>query len=213
MPEYLDIETWHRRDLYNFFRNYQNPYFNICTRVEITKLSESVIAREDASLYLAYHYFVLRAANETEPFHYRLEGDRIIIYETINGGTTVLLANETFTYAYFNYYPDFTRFVRETSASIDKVKAEGSLKPTMRYDLMFFTTLPWISFTSFAHARTPGRGESVPRIAFGKFVKENERIYLPISVEVHHALMDGLHVGNFLMRLEEMLDNPTQWMS
>lgn len=213
MPEYLDIERWHRRDLYDFFRNYQNPYFNVCTRIDITKLIEAVRERKDVGLSLAYHYFALRAANEIEPFHYRLEDDRIVIYEVINGGTTVLLPNETFTYAYFNYYQEFDRFMSEASASIEKVRAEGSLKPTMRYDLIFFTTLPWISFTSFAHARTPGRGESVSRIAFGKFIKEGERTFLPISVEVHHALMDGLHVGRFMMRLEEMLADPTQWMS
>ena len=212
MPEYLDVESWHRRDLYNFFRNYQNPYFNVCTRIDITKLAAAVRARLDVGLSLAYHYFALRAANETEPFHYRLEDDRIVIYEVVNGGTTVLLPNETFTYAYFNYYPEFDRFTSEASAAIEKVRAEGSLKPTMRYDLIFFTTLPWISFTSFAHARTPGRGESVPRIAFGKFIKEGEHTLLPISVEVHHALMDGLHVGRFMMRLEEMLANPEHYM-
>jgi chloramphenicol O-acetyltransferase type A len=72
--------------------------------------------------------------------------------------------------------------------------------------------LPWVSFTSFAHARTPGRGESVPRIAFGKFSIENEQTMLPISVEVHHALMDGLHVGRFLNRFQEMLMEPENYL-
>src|SRR6185295_12861873 len=213
MPEYLDVESWHRRDLYNFFRNYQNPYFNVCTRIDITKLIEAVRAREAMSLSLAYHYFALRAANETEPFHYRLEDDRIVIYEVINAGTTVLLPNETFTYAYFNYYPEFERFNSEASAAIEKVRASGSLKPTMRYDLIFFTTLPWISFTSFAHARTPGRGESIPRIAFGKFLRNGDLIHLPISVEVHHALMDGLHVGRFFTSMEQALANPEDYLT
>jgi len=52
----------------------------------------------------------------------------------------------------------------------------------------------------------------VPRIAFGKFTSENERTRLPISIEVHHALMDGLHVGRFLARLEEMLMEPGNYL-
>src|SRR2546430_15375409 len=103
MPEYLDVESWHRRDLYNFFRNYQNPYFNICTRIEITKLIEAVRQREGVSLSLAYHYFALRAANETEPFHYRLENDRIVFLAVINGRTMVLLSNVTFTLPELTY--------------------------------------------------------------------------------------------------------------
>jgi len=82
----------------------------------------------------------------------------------------------------------------------------------MRDDLIYFTTLPWVSFTSFAHARKRGRGDSVPRIAFGKFLRESERTLLPISVEVHHALMDGLHVGRYLTRLEEALLEPENYL-
>jgi chloramphenicol O-acetyltransferase type A len=214
MPKYLDLETWPRRDLFEFFRGYQNPYFNICTRLDITQLMGVLRDRPGVSISLAYHYFALRIANEIEPFHYRLEGDdSVIIHGVINGGTTVLLPNETFTYAYFDYHEDFHQFITEAGEAIEKVRAEGSLKPTMRYDLIYFTTLPWVSFTSFAHARTPGRGESIPRIAFGKFLRDGDRIHLPISVEVHHALMDGLHVGRFFISLEEALAKPERYLT
>jgi len=212
MPYSLDLNSWHRRELFEFFRGYANPYFNICTRLDVTKLMELLRARPGVSVSLAYHYFALRIANEIEPFHYRLKDDEVIVHDVINGGTTVLLPSETFTYAYFNYQEDFNQFVIEAAEAINKVRAEGALKPTMRYDLIYFTTLPWISFTSFAHARTPGRGESIPRIAFGKFFKEDGRRLLPISVEVHHALMDGLHVGRFITRMEEELSHPENYV-
>jgi chloramphenicol O-acetyltransferase type A len=213
MPKHLDLDSWPRRGLFEFFRGYQNPYFNVCTRLDVTSLLEMLRHSDSRNVSLAYHYFALRVANEIEPFHYRLEDDGVLIYEVINGGTTVLLPNETFTYAYFNYDSNFETFVSQAAAAIEKARAEGSLKPTMRYDLIFFTTLPWISFSSFAHARTPGRGESIPRIAFGKFVEENGRTFLPISVEVHHALMDGLHVGRYLMRMEELLAQPADHLT
>jgi len=73
--------------------------------------------------------------------------------------------------------------------------------------------LPWISFTSFSHARNWGREDSVPKIAFGKFLKENQRTLLPFSVEVHHALMDGLHVGRYLSWLEEALTNAQAYIA
>jgi chloramphenicol O-acetyltransferase type A len=31
---------------------------------------------------------------------------------------------------------------------------------------------------------------------------------MPVSVEVHHALMDGLHVGRYFERLEGYLSDP-----
>jgi len=126
----------------------------------------------------------------------------------------VLLPNESFAYAYFDYHHDFDKFVAEMSKAVDDVRNDtGPLKPTMRDDVIYHTTLPWISFTSFAHARTPGRGDSVPRFVFGKFTEENGRTMMPFSVEVHHALMDGLHVGRFLARFEEFLADPESFLS
>jgi len=212
MSKYLDIENWARRYLFEFFRGYEKPHFNICTRIDVTRLLNLLRDRPGVSVSLAYLYFALRVANEIEPFHYRLKDGKVIVVDVINGGTTVLLPNESFSYAYFDYQEDFEKFVLGGTQSIERVQAEGLLKPTMRDDLIYFTVLPWVSFTSFAHARTPGRGESVPRIAFGKFTNESERTALPISVEVHHALMDGLHVGRYLTRLEEMLMQPENYL-
>ena len=212
MAKELDVTSWARRDLFEFFRDYDNPYFNICARVEVTRLLEVLRDRPGVGVSLAYHYFALRVANEIEPFRFRLKDGKVIVHDVINGGTTVMLPNESFSYAYFAYQEDFEKFSSEAEQAIKRVQAQGSLKPTMRDDLIYFTTLPWVSFTSFAHARNRGRGDSVPRIAFGKFMKENERTMLPISVEVHHALMDGLHAGRYLIRFEEMLMKPETYL-
>ena len=36
---------------------------------------------------------------------------------------------------------------------------------------------------------------------------------MPFSVEVHHALLDGLHVGRFLARFEAALAAPEAFVS
>jgi chloramphenicol O-acetyltransferase type A len=209
VAEYLNLANWSRRELFEFFIGYSNPYFNVCAQVDVTNLVALVRECPGVRISLALHYFALRVANEIEPFRYRLKDEKVFVYDVINGGTTVLLPNESFAYAYFDYQPDFEKFVADAARAVDNIRnGSGPLKPSMRDDLIYFTSLPWISFTSFAHARTGGRGESIPRIVFGKFSKQNERLMLPISVEVHHALMDGIHVGRFLTRLEEVLAKP-----
>ena len=208
MPTYLDVSSWPRRDLFEFFRTYENPYFNICTQIEVTKVLELLKGRPEVSASLTYHYFALRVANEIEPFKYRLRDDQVIIHDVIHGGTTVLLPNESFTFAYFDYQQKFDNFMRDAQASVKAVRAGVPFRPLDGDDRIHFTVLPWVSFTSFAHARNKTRAVSVPKIAFGKFLRQNERTFLPISVEVHHAMMDGLHVGRFMNRLEEMFAAP-----
>ena len=46
---------------------------------------------------------------------------------------------------------------------------------------------------------------------FVKFIKENERTLMSFPVELHHSLMDGLHVGlyiAYIARIEKMLAQP-----
>ena len=213
MATYLDVTSWARRDLFEFFRGYDNPYFNVCARLDVTALLTLLGARPGVSVSLTYHYFALRVANETEPFRYRLSDGRVLVHEVIHGGTTVLLPNESFAFAYFGYEEDFGKFIGAAQRAVNLLRTGGDVfRPQANDDMIHFTTLPWVAFTSFAHARNWRTGDSVPKIAFGKFTKENGRVRLPISVEVHHALMDGLHVGRYLARLEEALAEPETYL-
>jgi chloramphenicol O-acetyltransferase type A len=213
MAKYLDLATWKRRQLYEFFIDYAQPHFNVCTRLDVTNL-RTIVRQRKIKFSLAIHYFGLRIANELEPFRYRLKDGGVFVYDVIDGGTTVLLPNETFSYAYFGYKRDFQQFIEEMSNAVDQVRnGTGELKPTMRDDVIYHTTLPWISFTSFSHARTPGRGMSIPRFVFGKFVEEQGRLMMPFSVEVHHALMDGIDVGRYLNNFEQALADPAAFIN
>jgi len=210
MAHYLDIASWARREVFEFFRGFDKPYFNICTRVDVTRLVELLRARSGTSVSMAYHYFALRVANEIEPFRYRLRADKVFVHDVLHGGTTVFLPNEAFTLAYFDYVADFAKFVSTAGQAIEQARSgDGAFRPRNDDDgRIHFTVLPWTSFTSFSHARNWSTEDSIPKIAFGKFTRDNQRILLPISVEVHHALMDGFTVGRYLSHLEEMLSHP-----
>lgn len=213
MPTYLDVDQWARRDLFKFFVNFDNPYFNICAHLDITKLVEALRRAPNFSVSLSFHYLALRVANEIEPFRYRLRDGKVLVHDAIHGGTIVLLPSESFNFAYFNYYENFEQFMAEAQTSVDEAQTGNHpFNPDPGDDRIHFTILPWVSFTSFAHARNWGREDSVPKIAFGKFTTANNRTSLPISVEVHHALMDGLHVGRFISRMEALLDAPESFL-
>jgi len=213
MSHYLELANWNRRDVFEFFRNFDKPYFNLCTNLDITELRRA-LRSSGLSISLANHYFALRVANDLEPFRYRLRSGRVFVHDVIHGGTTVLMKDGKFTLAYFDYQEDFGGFMDHASRAVDEVLAgDGAFTPLPDDGRIHFTTIPWVSFTSFSHARNWGREDSVPKIAFGKFVDEKERTLLPISVEVHHALVDGLHVGQYLEQLQIALTNAKQFIS
>ena len=211
MPRYLDIATWPRRDTFEFFRGYDKPFFNVGTSLDVTNLVGEIKQRPGFSLSLAYHYFALRVVNEIEPFRYRLRGDQVLVHDVIHGGTTLLLPNETFIMAYFDYQEDFGQFMHDAMKTIEAQRAAGAFDPRPEDDRIHFSVLPWISFTSFSHARNWGREDSVPKMAFGKISEVNGRRMMPFSVEVHHAMMDGITVGRYLDRLQQALLHPAEY--
>lgn len=214
MTKYLEVANWSRREVFEFFRDFDKPYFNICVRLDVTRLLSHQRRQPQPNVSLAYHYFALRMANEIEPFRYRLRAGKVVVHDVIHGGTTVLLPNGSFVFAYFDYHSDFEEFVSEARQAVDQARSAGTFRPRGDDDArVHFTTLPWVSFTSFSHARNWGREDSVPKVAFGKFAQENDRALLPISVEVHHALVDGSDVGQYLNRLEEALTRPEEYIS
>ena len=210
MPEYLDIETWTRRSHFDLFKTYDNPYFNIGTSVDVTPLLNLTRANKNISFFIAYHFLSIKAANEVEPFRYRLQGERVLVYERIHAGTIILLPDESFTFAYFDYDENFEAFHTNAKATIDRALTGGPRldERASRDDLIHHSVVPWITFTSVSHARKRGQDDSVPKIAFGKYGLVGDRVMMPVSVEVHHALMDGLHVGRYLSRFETYLADP-----
>ncbi|SDK18202.1 Chloramphenicol acetyltransferase [Pedobacter sp. ok626] len=48
--------------------------------------------------------------------------------------------------------------------------------------------------------------DSVPKISFGKLTEINGKREMSVSIHVHHALMDGYHVGKFIEAFQELMN-------
>ena len=70
------------------------------------------------------------------------------------------------------------------------------------------TPIPWVSFTGLKHPMPLHPADSVPRFAWGKFFQDGGRLKMPLDMQGHHALMDGLHVGRLYQRVQGLLDEP-----
>ena len=214
MPRYLDLDSWPRRAAFDYFSRFDKPYFNVCTRIDMAALKVAV-AGSGGGISLACSYLALRLANASEPFRLRLESGRVRVYDSVQGSTTVLRDDESIAFAYLDLGTDWHGFVASAGASIAAAR-----DPQSRFDprlddpaLIHLTTLPWVHFTSFSHARNWGREDSVPKLAFGRLAAEGDRLWMPLSVEVHHGLMDGLHVGRFIEAFEAAAAAPAGWLS
>jgi chloramphenicol O-acetyltransferase type A len=209
MPEYLDTEAWSRRHLFRLFKDYDDPFVNVCADVDVTPLLAFARGR-GLSLFVTYHFLSTKTANELEPFRYRLRGERVLVHERVDAGAIVLLADDSFTFVYFDFEGEFRNFHERARAAVEQARLEPPPLNARadRDDLIYHSVIPWVSFTSISHARDSRRQSGIPKITFGKYREAGGRVLMPVSVEVHHALMDGLHVGRFFERLESYFKDP-----
>ena len=205
MPKYIDLRSWKRADQFHFFKDFDKPVFNITADVDVTR-TLGLCRQEGHSFFLASLFNSLKVANEIEPFRYRIQGDKVAVYEAIHAGSTILNEDKTFGFCYFEYHPDPAIFLAQAAQRLEDYHRKGRcFEPAdHRDDLIFYSVIPWISFTSFSHARKNNTQVSVPRIVLGKYYRVGELWKMPVSVEVHHALMDGLHVGQFFQALSDL---------
>lgn len=204
MSRRLNPARWKRREHFAFFRDYDNPFFSVCADVDVTGLAARCAAEPGTSFFLASLYLSLRAANELEELRYRIDPHGVCVHDVIHGGCTVLREDETFGFARFDYAQRFEDFRAPAEAAVAAARQGSGLRDPFagRDDVVYYSVLPWIRFTSFSHARRWSTRESIPRIVFGRRHEAGGRAWLPTSVEVHHALVDGVHVGRFLERFE-----------
>jgi chloramphenicol O-acetyltransferase type A len=204
----IDFVTWNRKEHFDFFKDFEQPFWGITTVVDCTE-AYRYCKENDISFSTFYLYKSLLAANEVKEFRYRIEGDAVVEYEFISGSVTVLRKDETFGFANFDYNPDFKLFRQDLEKSIVHEKENQGLRPDFELvSLIHYSVLPLVQFTSFQHAQKLGTKHSVPQIVFGKFHLSEGRMKLPVSVHVHHALCDGFHVGKFITAFEKELAKP-----
>jgi chloramphenicol O-acetyltransferase type A len=204
----IDLETWSRREHFLLFRDYDRPHFSITAAVDVSACYAASRGGEGASFTLAMLFAAMQAANAVEAFRLRLREDGVWCHEAIGIGCTVARPDRTFGFAYFAHETSFARFADEGKREMERARTSTTLSDEREADdaTLHATVLPWIRFTSFTNAMR--REDSVPKLTFGKRYAEGGAWYVPVCVEVHHALVDGIDVGDFFEQLQDRLAQP-----
>jgi chloramphenicol O-acetyltransferase type A len=203
--ELFETKGWEREEHFHFFKSFTQPFFNVHTEVDITRLYH-YCKTHSLSVFLGYLHAATFATRETENFLLRLEGDNVVKYEAVDISTTVLKNDKTVSFVHLPHHTDLFQFCKEASAVIEDVKESKNLFYGYNGpDLIHATTLPWFKFKGMEHAHLDDADDSIPKLAFGKLEISNSQIILPMSVRVHHALVDGYHIHLFLKNMEKYI--------
>lgn len=204
----IDIENWNRRDHFHFYKGFEEPFFGLSVNVDCSFAFKQA-KNNGHSFFLLYLHKVLLAVNETEAFRYRIEIEDhqkfVRVHNLIHAGATINRPDGTFGFSRILFRKDFDDFSQLAEKEIHRVRNSSGLEPDSHGDIIHFTVVPWLQFTSLAHARNFSHHDSCPKIAIGKMFEQESKYLFPVSVHVHHALADARDIAGFLEKFEGYL--------
>ncbi|MEN8187256.1 MAG: CatA-like O-acetyltransferase [Bacteroidota bacterium] len=204
----FDINSWNRKTQYEFFKSYDDPFFNLTTNLNVTNLYK-YCKNNDISFFLACLHLALESANEITEFRLRIIDDQVYVFDSIDIGSTVLNEDKSFSFCYFQRKDSIVEFNVSGKEILENHHKENRFDANENNEaLIHCSFIPWFSFTSMKHARDKEMEKNgIPKFVFGKYFVENNIKKMPFSIEAHHALMDGYHVGKFIQSFQERIDN------
>ena len=210
---YIDMRTWPRRRHFDMFKAITYPHFGLCASVDVTTF-RALVSERGLSFTVAVVYVLARVANGIPEFRRRIRGEHVVEHDVVHPSMTVLTPGDLFSFCTIPYAGDFVTFSARAAERMARVQANPVLEDEPgQDDLLFMTSIPWVSFTGLQHPIHLEHVDSVPRIAWGRYHTVGACLEIPLSVQAHHALMDGLHVGRYFEQVQGLLEHPAQLFS
>lgn len=211
----IDLKTWARKPYFDHYMHTSRCTFSMTANLEIGRLLPR-LRKGDKGLHAAMLHVLSTCVNRHEEFRLDVDAEeKLGVWETLHPAYTVFhQEDETFSNLWTSYQLDFTSFheaYRRDVEAFGQVRAVYA-KPGMPRNVFPVSNLPWTHFTAL-NLNLYGDGTSLtPAFTMGKYQRRPDGVFLPLAVQVHHAVCDGFHVGRLFEEAQVLLDHPEIWM-
>lgn len=202
----IDTHTWNRTELFNHFRDFKDPRFSMTVPFDVTDCYRSS-KQNGKGFFISYLFACMKAINETPNFNLRIEDEKVTCYDEVHASPTILRDDKTFGFTFVKYDPDFEVFNTNFQNEKTRVLNSSSLfPPEYSINCIHCSANHFMVYT--AHVEPVAKEDNgVPQLSFSKTYNENDRMLMNVGINVHHGLIDGYHVGQFVESFQKYLNN------
>jgi len=204
---YIDLDTWERREYFQHYVGADLPYINVGIHLDVTALV-AFAKKNGLSSYLTLIHSAHQVAGSIENFRYRIKEGRPIMCDRLRlSFTHVPQGADLFVNVTLDFADDLLTFHESAKAQMAAQGTDPGFAALIgAYDIIGYSAVPWIQYTHVIRTIARLGADSNPKMTWGKYFRQDDRVLTPFSVQVHHGLMDGLHVGRFLDELQTHID-------
>lgn len=213
--EIIDIEKYDRKEHFLHYINNVPCFYSMTTNIDITNLKK-YIKEKKYKLYPTIIYSITRIANNHKEFRMSLDNNNNLGYFTdVNPSYTIFHNDDnTFSNVWTEYNSNFIEFHKNYEKDM---KEFGNIKGFITKkcesnNLINISAIPWTSFTGFNLNLPRAEKYLLPIFTIGKYFEKDNKILLPLSVQVHHSVCDGFHTSRFINEFQELINNFEDYM-
>lgn len=212
----IDMETWERREHYNYYQTLVHTNYTLTANLTITGLFRE-IKRRGLRFYPVFLYVTAAAVNRQKEMRMARDKEgRLGYWDECHPSYTIFHEDDhTFSDIWTEYSPDFSVFYRRCVEDMETWKDVKGVKtkPGRPDNFTPISCLPWLSFTSQSHD-TPMRSPMLfPVILFGKYFEQGGEMLLPFSAYVPHSVADGYHTSLLINTVQALSEQYEAWMN
>lgn len=189
------LTDYPRRAHLEFYRANPSPFYAMTFELDAARVRAR--AHEvGGSTYAALCWTFHRAMLKVDAFRVRLDGENVVLHDSLRLGLTVPGPGRTFTFATMDWDDSAERFLRAASAIVAEASRTVDLAKGGAPDFAYYTAAPAVPFTGATHVAPGDPTAGQPMTAFGRFREEGGRLMVPVALQVNHMYVDGIDVGD-----------------
>ncbi|WP_449556434.1 type A chloramphenicol O-acetyltransferase [Huaxiibacter chinensis] len=209
-PEYtsVDLSRWARKEHFEVFQSFAQSTINQTVEIDITALLKH-IKEVGWKFYPTMIFLLSKIVNRHSEFRMAMKNNELIIWNEVHPSYTIFHhETETFSSLWSHYDGNIHHFQNVYAEDIARYGNVLSYWPKeeSRENIFFVSAIPWVTFTSFNINVANMQNFFAPMFTFGKYVKRDEKVLLPLAVQVHHSVCDGFHLARLFNELQELCD-------
>ncbi len=212
----IDIDSWDRRSHYEWFSAFADPTLAMNVRMDVTRLLGCCCVRK-ISTFAALMYIVCSCINNIAAFRLRTLRGEVVELDRADVAYTVLTDSGNFVNCRAPMgrgFHVFAKKVAENRCSVKHSYIQKQFNDTSVVSDIYCSCVPWIDFTAVRQP-IPDNDEdnkSIPRVCWGKYVKDSEKVYMTLNITANHALVDGLNLAQAFIDIQQAFYEPEKYL-
>ncbi len=212
----INMQSWPMAQSFYYYTQIAPTTYTINVDMNVTAL-RGALKENGYKFFPVYVYLVSRAIARQKELKVGIKEGVLGYWDSLTPAYPQFHEDDkTVSLLWTQYNADFKSFYESYCADVKKYgsnKGILTLKGKPLPNSYIISCIPWFTFHSFSLYNHGIKDYYFPSFEAGGFFQKEGQVYMPLSVTVHHATVEGYHLKVFFEELQRTMYNIGEWFT